>query len=182
MQARCPLCSTPKVTQCLVSGHQPEFQAGHLPPSLLQHPSCPLQYWLGLSCGASVLPGANWATVVGDMGPGNPRVGTAASACSVSSGRWAVFTLACAAQQLLRCAGDNTISSKLVNAFPASRMHRVQRPPPCHDHQSPLRPRGAGCSWGQCCHAGPSHLGTGDSLGSRTPAPAMIWFSACTSS
>lgn len=181
MQAQCLLCSTPKVTQALVSGHQPRFRPGQLLPSLLQHPSCPLQYWLGLSFGASFLPEANWTTAVGDMGPGNLRVGAAASApCPQGTGPCLLWPVQ--PQQLLRCAGDNTISSKLVNAFPASRMHRVQRPPPCHDHHSPLRPRGAGHSWGQCCHAGPPHLGTREGLGSKIPAPAMIWFSACTSS
>lgn len=117
------------------------------------HPPCcsipPARCTTGWVCPVeppSFLPEANWTTAVGDTGPGNPRVGAAASDCSASRGTGPCLLWPVLPQQLLRCAGDNTISSKLVNAFPASRINRLQRPPPCHDHHSPLRPRGAGCS------------------------------------
>lgn len=137
--ARSLLCSMPKVTRC--QSTSPAFGQGS------SHPHCrsipPLHSGVGQVCEA------NWTTVVGEGGPGNPRAGAAASDMLLvlgALGRVCFGSLL--PQQLLRCAGDSAISSKLVNAFPAIRMHGVLRSTPHHGHASLLGPRGAGCSWG----------------------------------
>lgn len=69
-----------------------------------------LQCWPGLPCRASCFPGDNSA--VGAGGPGNPRAGTAAFDMLPVLG---VLGCVCFGlvlpQQLLRCAGDNTLAA-----------------------------------------------------------------------
>lgn len=138
-RARCLLCNTSKVTKC--QSNSPAFSQGSSRPHCHSIPP--------LHCGVGLVYEANWTAVVGEGGPGKPSAGAAASnTLLVLEALGSVCFGSLLPQQLLRCAGDNAISSKLVNAFPATRMHGAPRSTPHHGHPSLLSPRGAGCSWG----------------------------------